>query len=188
MKRRRNAKREDNLAIGRIIQSKKFRLFLLVAFILVLLLFAKKASFYVLFVGINAVIIYYSKLYHLPIDVSPLFFFEIVVTRYYGITYTLAFILFGYIIPKVLAGQGMKWESYAFVGVSVIANLISLYMTGLSLQTVGFITSILQYIGGIFISLVMKPFVLAAADGIANVTNNLIWFLIFSDVIVWLLH
>ena len=35
---------------------------------------------------------------------------------------------------------------------------------------------------------VMKPFVLAAADGIANVTNNLIWFLIFSDVIVWLLH
>ena len=179
---------KSSLLIEKIRTSKNFKYYLLGFFILVLLLFAKKTSFYLMFIGINAVIIFYSKLYHLPIDVSPLFFFEIVITRYYGLNYTLIFILLSYIIPKILAGQGMKWESYAFIGVSILINVISLYMTGLSIQTVGFITSIFQYIGGIFIGMVMRPFVLAAIDGVANITNNLIWFLIFSDLVVWLLR
>ena len=99
----------------------------------------------------------------------------------------LLFILLGYMIPAVLGGGGFKWESYAFVSVSIFCNILSLFMLNLDLQVVGYLTSIIQYIGGIFIGMVAKPFFVAAADGIANVTNNLLWFLIFTDLVIFLL-
>ncbi len=148
----------------------------------------KKITLYSFFIIITGIIVYYSKLYHIPFDVTPLFFLEIVITRYFGLKYTLIYILLAYVLPKTMAGSGMNVISYAFITVSVVCNFLSLFMTGLGLQTVGYVTSIIQYVGGIFVSMTMvgKPFMFSALDGIANVTNNLLWFLIFSDLIVFL--
>jgi hypothetical protein len=154
--------------------------------LLLILIFMKKTFLFVVFIALTAIITYYTKLYHVPIDISPLFFLQIVITRYYGLKYTAIFILLGYFVPKIIAGHAANWMSYAFIGLSMLCNLLSVYMGGLSLQAVGYITSVIQYIGGIFITMTMKPFYFAALDGIANVTNNLIWFLIFSDFIILL--
>lgn len=154
----------------------------------VLLLLFKKAALYLIFLALTAVIIYYSKLYHFPIDISPLFFFEIVITRYYGMQYTLLYVFFGYIIPKTFAGTNMKFDSYAFIAISMLANLFVLLFPGMDLMLVGFITSVFQYFLGVLFSLTMRPFFLAVADGIANITNNILWFFMFSDFIVWLMR
>ena len=181
---RQTKQKQDRL---RIWKDKRLRIVVFALLGIFLLFTYKKAAVYLGFVALTAVITYYSKLYHLPFDVTPLFFLEIVITRYYGYEYMLLFILIAYIIPKVVAGSGMNWMSYAFISVSLLANALSLMLTGLSLQTVGYITSVIQYIGGIFVGMVGRPFYIAASDGIANVTNNLLWFLIFSDVVVFLL-
>jgi len=164
-------------------------LFWVIAFILIILFFIARRSFlYVFFIAITALIIYYSKFYHIPIDVSPLFFLEIVITRYYSFNHTLLYVLLGYIIPKTFAGSNMKMDSYIFIAISMIANLVSLLFPTMHLMTLGFLMSIIQYVGGILYSTTMRPLVIAAVDGIANVMNNLVWFLIFSDLIIWLLR
>lgn len=173
--------------VNSISRSKHIGTVFLALIAIVLFFKVRRISLYIIFVLITGILTYIKKLYHLPIDITPLFFLEIVITRYYGLGYMLLFILLGYVIPAVLGGGGFKWESYAFVSVSIFCNLISVFMVGLELQVVGYLTSIIQYVGGIFIGMVMKPFFVAAADGIANVTNNLLWFLIFTDLVIFLL-
>jgi hypothetical protein len=167
--------------------SKKFRLAVFLAVLLFLFFTYRKISIYILFIGLTAIIIYYSKLYHLPIDISPLFFLEIVITRYYGFQFTLLYVLLAYIVPKTFAGQNMKFDSYVFIAISMVANILVLVFPGMPLMTVGFLTSVIQYFMGIMFSMTMKPFALAALDGFANVANNLVYFLIFSDLVVWIL-
>lgn len=163
------------------------RILIIALLLLLSFFFIRRASIYLIFTGLTAIIIYYTKLYHVPIDVSPLFFLEIVITRYYGIQYTLLYIVLAYIIPKTFAGSNMKFDSYVFISISMFANIFALIFPNMSLMLVGFLTSIVQYIGGVIFSLTMKPFFIAASDGVANVANNLLWFLIFTDLIIWLL-
>ena len=152
--------------------------------VFILFMLTKKLFIFSLFVIFTGIIIYYTKLMHFPIDVSPLFFLEIVITKYYGIAYTILFILLAYIIPKTIAGQSMNWMSYVFISISMFSNLFVLIFPAMPLQTVGYLTSIIQYIGGVIFQSSFKPFFLSAADGFAYVLNNLLWFLIFSEVIV----
>ncbi len=167
--------------------SKSYLIMLAVVSIILFLVF-KKAALYLVFIAMTAAIIYYTKLYHFPIDISPLFFLEIVITRYYGMQYTLIYVFLGYIIPKTFAGTNMKFDSYMFIAISMLANLFVLLFPSMNLMAVGFITSIFQYFLGVMFSMTMRPFFLAVADGIANVTNNILWFFMFSDLIVWLMH
>jgi hypothetical protein len=101
--------------------------------------------------------------------------------------YTLLFILLAYIIPKTIAGQSMNWISYVFISISLISNFIVIFLPSMPLQYLGYLTSIVQYVGGVLFQSRIKPFFISMADGIANTVNNLIWFLIFSDLIVFLM-
>lgn len=81
----------------------------------------------------------------------------------------------------------MNVLSYAFIALSLTTNAISLFLPAtMSLLVIGYLSSIIQYAGGIGINMTMKPFLFAAVDGVANVLNNLVWFLIFSDLIAFL--
>ncbi len=170
----------------KLVKSKNFKIGLVSLIFIVLFFSAKKPFLYLIFLVITGIMTYYKKLYHSPVDFTPLFFLEIVITRYYGFKFLLIFIALGYVVPKLLAGGAMKWDSYAFVSISVICCYISLFMTSLDLQIVGYLTSIIQYIGGVIIGAAVRPLLVAVADGVSNVANNLIWFLIFTDLIVWL--
>jgi len=176
-----------NLYLNKFVRSKNFKYFLLGLFVIVLFNFAKKTFLYVAFTAFTSVIIYYSKLYHFPIDISPLFFLEIVITRYYGIQWTLLYILIGYIIPKTFAGSSMNWMSYVFISIGLIPCIISIFFKTVPLVYVGYASSVIQYIGGVLFQSTLKPMLLSLGDGVANVANNMIWFLIFSDLVVWLL-
>ncbi|MCM2326061.1 MAG: hypothetical protein NDI94_06360 [Candidatus Woesearchaeota archaeon] len=177
--------RKDNPLVRKI-DAKLIGLIFIVSTILIFFMF-KMIALYLVFIGITAMIIYYTKLYHIPIDISPLFFLEVVITRYYGFSYTLAYVLVAYIIPKTLAGTNMKFDSYMFIAVSMVACLFAYAFPTMPLIYLGLLTSIIQYIGGVIFSMTMRPFFLSILDGIANVTNNLLWFLIFSDLITWIL-
>ena len=175
-----------NINVNALIRTKEFKIGFIAIMALFFFLFAKKTFIYLFFIAFTAFIIYYTKLYHVPVDVSPLFFLEIVITRYYGIQYTLLYILLAYIVPKTFAGTNMKVDSYVFITISMLANAFALIFPTVPLILVGFLTSIVQYFGGIFYNTINRPLFIAIADGIANVLNNIIWFLLFSDVIVWL--
>ena len=164
------------------------RYLMYIPFVFIMFLLTKKLFVYTLFVIITGIIVYYTKLYHFPIDVSPLFFLEIVITKYYGIQFTLLFIVLAYIIPKTFAGQSMNWISYVFIGISMVSNLFVLIFPSMPLQIAGYLTSIIQYVCGVIFQSTIKPFFLSIGDGIANVLNNIIWFLIFSDLIVLILN
>ena len=186
MIKRRHKDKRINIDVSKLIKSKKFTIGLVLLITLFLFFFYRKASLYVFFLGITAIIIYYTKLYHVPIDVSPLFFLEIVITKYYGFGFTLLYVLLAYIIPKTFAGSNMNMNSYIFISISMIANVFVMVFPTMPLIWVGFLTSIIQYIGGMIYQSTMMPVFFCAIDGLGNVANNLLWFLIFSDVIVWL--
>ena len=176
-----------NQFYGELSRNKNFKYLKYLPLVILMLIFVKSLFLYFMFTVFTAIIIYYTKLYHFPIDISPLFFLEVVITRYYGLPYTLLFILIAYIVPKTFAGSNMKFDSYVFITISMFANFFVLLFPNMPLLTVGFLTSIAQYIGGVIFSLTMKPLFLAAADGIANVMNNILWFLVFSGLIVKIL-
>ena len=186
MKINQNKKKLSKLFFA-MLNTKEVRFLLLGLLLIITFISAKKTFLYVLFTVFTGIIIYYSKLYHFPIDVSPLFFLEVVITRYYGLQWTLLFILLGYIIPKTFAGSSMNWESYIFIGIGLVPCAISMFFKQVPLVYIGYVSSVIQYIGGVMFQATMKPIVLCLSDGIANVTNNILWFLIFSDIIVFLL-
>jgi len=173
--------------ITAIFKAKEMKYILLGLLLIITFLSAKKTFLYVIFTIFTSIIIYYSKLYHFPIDVSPLFFLEVVIARYYGLQWTLLFILLAYIVPKTLAGSSMNWESYIFIAIGLIPVTVSIFFKQVPLIYVGYASSIVQYIGGVIFQSRMKPLILCLSDGVANVTNNMLWFLIFSDLMVLLL-
>jgi len=178
---------KKKLSIMDVLKSKHFRIAVLSITLLIIFSQYKKRAIYVTFLILNGIIIYYSKLYHFPIDVSPLFFLEIVITRYYGLEWTLLFILLSYIVPKTLAGSSMNWMSYIFISIGLIPVVISMFFKNVPLVYLGYASSVIQYIGGVLFQSTMRPMLLCLGDGVANVLNNIIWFLLFSDVIVWIL-
>jgi len=171
-----------------IINTKEIRYVLIGLLLLITFISAKKAFVYVIFLILNGYIIYYTKLYHVPIDVSPLFFLEIVITRYYGLQWMLLFVFVSYIIPKTMAGSSMNWISYVYISIGLVPCIISVFFTTVPLVYVGYASSIIMYIGGAIFTSTMQPMILALSDGVANVTNNMLWFLIFSDLMVFLLR
>lgn len=158
-------------------------------FILIIIFFfiSKKLFVFGIFTIITYFITYYSKLWHLPIDVSPLFFFGVVITKYYGFGYMLSFYLLAYFIPKTLAGHSANWLSYVFVSISWISFLTIYIFPNFDLRIIGYITSLIQFTLAAIFQATMKPLFIAIIDGIGNVLNNLIWFLIFSDLIVFVM-
>ena len=137
-------RRLRSVNINALIKTKRFKIGFIILMALFFLLFAKRTFIYLFFVGFTAFIIYYSKLYHVPIDVSPLFFLEIVITRYYGIQYTLLYILLAYIIPKTFAGTNMKIDSYIFISIALFSNLFVPFFPGIPLMMMGFFNGLRQ--------------------------------------------
>ncbi|MBN2368797.1 hypothetical protein JXC34_07275 [Candidatus Woesearchaeota archaeon] len=171
-----------------IFSNKKIRYALVIILACVLFFFKKMISLYVVFTAMTAIIVYYSKLWHIPIDVSPLFFLGVVITRYYGFQYMMLFYLVAYLIPKTLTGHTANWLSYIFISISWLSFLFVYIAPGsMSLQTMGYLTSIIQFVLSAMFQTTMKPLLISIADGVGNVLNNLIWFLIFSDLIVFLM-
>ncbi|MEM4397735.1 MAG: hypothetical protein QW757_03885 [Candidatus Woesearchaeota archaeon] len=158
-------------------------------FLLIILFFfiSKKWFVFSVFTILTYYIIYYSKLWHLPLDVSPLFFFGVIITKYYGFQYMMLFYLLAYFIPKTLAGQSANWISYIFILISWFSFLTVFLFPSLNLRILGYITSLIQFTLSAMFQSTMKPLFISILDGIGNVLNNLIWFLIFSDIIVWIM-
>ena len=169
-------------------KNKTFKYLRFLPVLLLLIMLTKKWFVFGVFILLTYIIVYYTKLWHVPIDVSPLFFFGVIITKYYGFGYVLIFYFIGYLIPKTLAGHSANWLSYIFISISWLSFLcVYLFPNSMSLQILGYITSLIQFVLSAMFQSTMKPLLISLGDGVANVLNNLIWFLIFSDLIVWIM-
>ncbi len=177
------------LFLNDLFKNKTFKYLRFLPVLLLLIMLTKKWFVFGVFILLTYIIVYYTKLWHVPIDVSPLFFFGVIITKYYGFGYVLIFYFIGYLIPKTLAGHSANWLSYVFISISWLSFLcVYLFPSSMSLQILGYITSIIQFVLSAVFQSTMKPLLISLGDGIANVLNNLIWFLIFSDAIVWIMN
>jgi hypothetical protein len=171
-----------------LFSNKKFRYAAIFFFIALSFFFKKRITLYVIFTALTTVIVYYTKLWHVPIDVSPLFFLGVVITRYYGFQYMILFYFIAYLIPKTMAGHSASWISYIFISISWLSFLfVYIAPSSMSLQMMGYLTSIIQFVLAAMFQTTMKPLLISLADGVGNVLNNLVWFLIFSDFVVFLM-
>ncbi|MBT3720736.1 hypothetical protein HN789_04025 [archaeon] len=183
---RKNRKKEDT-PIQKILKSKIFQGIVGLIVIILIFRFAKKTALFVIFAVLTYQIVYYQKLYHLPIDLSPLFFLECVITKYYGLSYTLLFVLIAYLVPKAMVGGLGNWISYVFISIGIMGTLPFILIPGFDLMTGGLLGCLILYLGAaIFQSIGLgKNFIICLSDGIGNILPNIVWFLIFSDVITW---
>jgi hypothetical protein len=190
IKSRFNTKKDNKLIefYNKLSTNKAFKYLRFLPVLILLIMFTKKWFVFGAFTIITYIIVYYTKLWHVPIDVSPLFFLGVVVTRYYGFGNMLIFYGIAYFIPKTLAGHSASWISYIFVSISWLSFLtVYIFPASMPLQLLGYITSIIQFILSAMFQSTMKPLMISLADGVGNVMNNLIWFLIFSDAVVWIM-
>ena len=62
--------------VNSISRSKHIGTFFLAFFALILFFKARRISVYIIFILITGILTYFKKLYHLPIDITPLFFWR----------------------------------------------------------------------------------------------------------------
>lgn len=181
-------KKKKDSPLQKILKSKIFQGIVVILVLIIIFRFAKKAAMFLIFTIITYQITYYAKLYHLPFDISPLFFLECVITKFYGLNYTMLFILLSYLVPKALVGGLGNWQSYVFLTIGIIGNLPFILFPSFDLFIGGMIANLILYIGGIIGQNVLmgKNVFICISDGVANIMNNVVWFLIFSDLINWI--
>lgn len=161
------------------------KLFLILSF-MILFFIAKKPFVFAAFIIISGIFAYYSALSMLPIEIGPFFFFEVVLARYFGINYVIIFAIAGYLMPKLLAGGGLKITGYAFIPIIILIAYVTSFFT-YNLATLGYIACFVLYLAEAMINMIFEPFPLYFIDVLDDLVNNLAWFLLFSNVIVFLL-
>lgn len=161
----------------------KTKVILLFLFVILITLVYRKTGLYLLFILVTGTITFYSKLMFIPFDVSPFFFFQIVIAKYYGIILIIPLIIFGYIIPKLMAGRGIDFPTILYIGVATLISYVSTFLQSMKLGYIGIVSSIVNYIFSGIIGKIEKPIVFAFLHGIPYLTVNILWFLLFGDII-----
>jgi hypothetical protein len=182
-------KKKEETKLQKILKSKIFQGLVLLIAIVLIFTFAKNAALFVIFVVLTYQIVYYVKLYHFPIDISPLFFLECVITKYYGFGYTLLFVFLAYLVPKAMVGGLGNWISYVFISIGLMGTIPFMIYPGLDLFTGGMIGCLILYFGAAMFQTfgLGMNLIFCLSDGVGNVLPNIVWFLIFSDVIALIL-
>lgn len=178
-------KKKVETPLQKILKSKIFQGIVILIVIILIFMFAKNAALFVIFVVVTYQIVYYQKLYHLPMDLSPLFFLECVITKHYGVGYTFLFVFLAYLVPKAMVGGLGNWVSYVFISIGILGTLPFMIYPGFDLFTGGMFGCLILYFGAALFQTfgLGMNMIFCLSDGIGNVLPNVVWFLIFSDVI-----
>jgi hypothetical protein len=110
---------------------------------------------FVLFAALCAVISYYQANLRSPVDLSPTFFFVIILATKYGVFYPLFFIPVATLIPALLAGGEVGIGSLLFMCSFVIIGFLSNIFIGYGIVAVGIGAVIANLVASWFINRIM---------------------------------
>jgi hypothetical protein len=108
-------------------------------------------SIFVLFAAICAVISFYQANLRSPIDLSPTFFFSIMVSIHYGVFYPLLFIPVASWIPALLAGGELGIAAIFYMGSWILSGFLAKIFIAYGIIYVG--------IGAVIINIIISFFV-----------------------------
>ncbi|MFH2020372.1 MAG: hypothetical protein ABIJ34_03095 [archaeon] len=104
----------------------KFTRFLLFILILVfLILILRKAAIYIFFTIITGLFVYLNYHIRFPIDLSPVLFFSLIISREYSFWLSVIFIILSGIIPMIFAGGTFDHTTLFYAALVVFINFIS---------------------------------------------------------------
>jgi hypothetical protein len=113
----------------------------------------RMVGIFLIFILICGAFSYFQGQFHIPIDLSPTFFFSIIISIRYGIFYPILFIPFAGFIPAMLAGGEIGIGAFMFMGSFVLVGIVAKLLIGsLGLITVGIIAAVLNLALGWFIN------------------------------------
>jgi len=130
---------------------------------------------------------YHDKINKTVFDFRLSLFLGIIITRYYGLLYTLIFFLLSNILPTFLAGGRIDGPSIVFY-IEFFAIFTSvLFFPSINIILLGIILVTIDAILGIFInSFLGVPWILATLAGVVAFTIRSIYFLTLGTAIEFL--
>jgi hypothetical protein len=85
----------------------------------------KDLLFFLALCTIVALMTYFNYSFRLPFDLSPVLVMSLVVSREYGMLYSIAFIIVSGIIPMIFAGGSFDHTTLFYTAVLVLVNIIN---------------------------------------------------------------
>ncbi|PIN68945.1 hypothetical protein COV93_07435 [Candidatus Woesearchaeota archaeon CG11_big_fil_rev_8_21_14_0_20_43_8] len=116
-----------------------------------LIFFFKKQSVFLLFAGIAGYVKYLQTKWGSPVDVSPLFFFTVVIGSIYGILGAFFFIIIADFIPFLLGGGILTFVGFPTYGLYLVLAWFGSFSPA-NLVYVGVVLSVLNTLGTMIIN------------------------------------
>jgi len=129
------------------LEMKKY--FLLLALIILSVLIIIKTQKILIFLAltlISGIICFLNYSTKLPFDITPIFFLSILITNMYGFGYTVLFVILSGLIPSVISGGEASMDSFMYLGVNLLVNLLSIQFLGNNIVFGGIILSVVYSI------------------------------------------
>jgi len=95
---------------------------------------------------ISGIICFLNYSTKLPFDITPIFFLSIIITNTYGFGYTVLFVILSGFIPSVLSGGEASMDSFMYLIVNLIVNLLSIQFLGNNIVFGGIVFSVIYSI------------------------------------------
>lgn len=137
---------------------------------------------------VSGLLVFINYTIKVPVDFTPVFFFSILITRFYGIGYSLLFLVIGGVLPTLISGVVIDVNYFLVLIITVLINLVSLFFTTFNLIIVGiiltFIYSILDGVVNIFFGEDLMKEVISV---VFNISVNTLYFSKFGLFLIGLM-
>ena len=132
---------------------------------------------------------YHDKHNHSPIDFKLALFMGILVTKYFGLTFTILFFIFSDLIPSILGGGSIEGADLLFIGWYFIVNSVVLLFPGADIVVLGIFLVLLETIGSTMIkSFTGFPGMVAFLSSLMSVLVRIVYFLTLGGFFVRILE
>ncbi len=174
------------------ILKKKFKIdkkYLLIPLFLIIFFLIDKRYFVYGFLTVFSGIFsfYHDKINRTPIDFKMPLFFGIIITRYYGLHFTLVFFILSDVIPSLLGGGRIQGPTLFFYAWYFIINAAVLLFPQTNIIVIGIILVIVEFFGSIIIkSFFGIPGAVAIVSSVLSVLTRVVYFLTLGEVFQFL--
>jgi hypothetical protein len=161
---------------------------LLLAALLAVGIFMRKVVIYPVLCAVAIGLAYVNYYSRLPIDITPIFFFSVIITFNYGFLLSALFVLVAGVLPRFLAGADMSFDGVFYIFLNLLTNLVLIMIAPADVILYGFIASIFYFLSASFFSglvnsEVFKEFLVA----LINIGISFFYFMNVGPILIRLL-
>lgn len=132
---------------------------------------------------------YHDKHNRTPFDFRPALFLGIIITRFYGLEYTLAYFIISNVIPTILAGGRIEGSTFIFYVEFFVFFASVLLFPKADIIFLGIILICIEAVLGTFINQFFGvPGFLAISAGIIAICVRAIYFMTIGEFMVFVFH